>query len=421
MMKWIKELFIHRHRPRFGALEILKYIGPGFLVTIGFIDPGNWATNMAAGSKFGYSLLWFVTLSTVFLIVLQHNAAHLGIATGTCLSEAATRHFKPWVSRAVLSTAMLASVSTVFAELLGTAIGLNLIFHIPIPIGALLAGILTAVMLYTNTYRMVEKWIIGFVSLIGLSYLLELAMVKVEWTKALTGLFTPSVPQGSMFFIMGIVGSVVMPHNLFLHSEVIQSRQWNRGDKQALKKQLKFEFTDTLVSMVAGWAINCSMIVLAASVFFTNGVNVSDLQQAQSTLKPLAGDFQSVVFGLALIFAGFSSSITSAMAGGSIFSGIFNEPYDIKDRHTRMGVGVTLALAVIAVLFASNPYHALIWSQVILSIQLPVTVFTQIRLTSSKKVMGIYKNGRPLNILLLCIAAVLTLFNVLLIADQFMK
>lgn len=421
MKQWFNKILTHKGKPRFGALEILKYIGPGFLVTIGFIDPGNWATNVAAGSNFGYALLWVVTLSTLFLIVLQHNAAHLGIATGLCLSEAASVHFKPWISRTILSSALVASVSTTFAELLGTAIGLNLLFHIPIPVGALLAGTLTALMLYTNSYKKIEKWIIGFVSLIGLSYVIELSMVKVDWPTALTGLFVPSVPEGSIYFIMGIIGSVVMPHNLFLHSEIIQSRQWNLKDKGVIKKQMKFEFTDTLISMIAGWAINCAMIILAASVFFQNHVKVTDIQQAQATLKPLAGDLQSVLFGIALLMAGFSSSITSGMAGGSIFSGIFKEPYDIKDRHTRMGIGLTLALATVLVLFAGDPYKMLILSQVILSIQLPITVFTQIRLTSSRNVMKEYRNSRPVTILLLLIAAVISSFNILLVASLFIK
>ena len=169
--------------PRFGILEFLKYIGPGLLVTVGFIDPGNWAANMATGSFYGYELLWVVTLSTVMLIFLQHNAAHLGIATGLCLSEAATIHLKPAVSRTVLGTAVLAAISTALAEILGGAIALNMILNLPIAAGAILTALLVLWMLFANSYNSLEKLIIGFVSLIGLAFLFELSLIAIDWKK----------------------------------------------------------------------------------------------------------------------------------------------------------------------------------------------------------------------------------------------
>jgi len=158
------------HKPALGALDIFKYIGPGLLVTVGFIDPGNWAANIASGSAYGYTLLWIVSLSTVMLIILQHNVAHLGIATGLCLSEAATIYLKPAVSKSILGFAVLASVSTSLAEILGASIALNMLFGVPIKIGAILVTIFVIIMLFTNSYRKIEKWIIGFVSIIGLSF-----------------------------------------------------------------------------------------------------------------------------------------------------------------------------------------------------------------------------------------------------------
>jgi len=169
-LTFIKTL-MQKHRPIYGALEIMKYIGPGFLVTVGFIDPGNWASNFAAGASYGYTLLWMITLSTIMLIVLQHNAAHLGISTGLCLSEAATLYMKPWVSRSLLLSAVSASVSTALAEILGAAIGLNLLFHIPIRFGTFIVLVFVIWMLFANTYRKLERWIIAFVSIIGLSFL----------------------------------------------------------------------------------------------------------------------------------------------------------------------------------------------------------------------------------------------------------
>jgi manganese transport protein len=405
------------HKPAFGALDILKYIGPGLLVTVGFIDPGNWAANIATGSEFGYTLLWVVSLSTVMLIVLQHNVAHLGIATGLCLSEAATIYLKPWISKSVLSFAVFASVSTSLAEILGGAIALNMLFDIPIQLGAILVTIFVMIMLFSNSYRKIEKWIIGFVSIIGLSFLYELFLVKVDWVQAGISWVKPSFPDGSILLIMSVLGAVVMPHNLFLHSEIIQSRQWNLQDDKVIKKQLRFEFADTLFSMIIGWAINSAMILLAASTFFTNGQKVDELQQANKLLEPLLGSSASVVFALALLFAGVASSITSGMAGGSIVSGMYKEPYDASDNHSRMGILISLMGALILIFFIGDPFKGLILSQVFLSIQLPFTVALQVYLTSSKTVMGKYANGRFLKVVLLVIAGIVTFLNFKLLFD----
>ena len=392
------------HKPGYGALDIIKFIGPGLLVTVGFIDPGNWAANLATGSQFGYTLLWVITLSTIMLIVLQHNVAHLGIATGLCLSEAATIHLRPSVSRSILIFAMFASVSTSLAEILGASIALQMLFSVPLKIGAILVTIFALIMLLTNSYRKIEKFIIGFVSVIGLSFLYELFLVDVDWPAAMVSWIKPSIPRGSMFLLMSILGAVVMPHNLFLHSEIIQSRQWNIQDEKIKKKQMQYEFADTLFSMVIGWAINSAMIILAATTFFRHNIKVDELQQAQGLLTPLLGGNASVVFAIALLFSGVASTITSAMAGGSIFSGMYGEPYDIKDNHTSTGVLISLAGALILIFFIVDPFRGLLLSQVFLSIQLPFTVFLQIYLTSSKKVMGKYANSTYLKTILVTIA-----------------
>ncbi len=401
------------------SLEFFKYIGPGLLVTVGFIDPGNWASNIAAGSEFGYELLWMVTLSTIMLIVLQHNVAHLGIVTGKCLSEAVTEKFPKILGRSILSTAMFASVSTSLAEILGAAIALQMIFHIPIKLGAVLSTILILYMIYSNSYRKIEKWIIGFVSIIGFSFIYELILAPIEWKTAAVCWITPSIPDGSILIIMSVLGAVVMPHNLFLHSEIIQSRQWNLHDDSVIKKQLKFEFADTIFSMIIGWAINSAMILLAAATFFTQSIAVEELQQAQSMLTPLLGKGAGLVFAIALLFAGISSSVTSGMAGGTIFAGIYGEPYDIKDKHSRWGVGISMFVALIIIMFINSPFQGLIYSQMILSIQLPITIFTQIYLTSNKQLMGKYANRKPLNIILLCIGAIVTYLNIRLLISFF--
>ena len=403
------------HKRYLGGLDFFKYIGPGLLVTVGFIDPGNWASNFAAGSEFGYALLWVVTLSTVMLIILQHNVAHLGIVTGLCLSEAATKYCPKWLSRPILGTAVLASISTSLAEILGGAIALEMLFHIPIVWGAVLTTIFVIIMLFSNTYKKIERAIIAFVSIIGLSFLYELFLVEIDWPLAARSWVTPSIPQGSMLIIMSVLGAVVMPHNLFLHSEVIQSQEYNKGDPESMKKRLKYEFYDTLFSMWVGWAINSAMILLAAATFFQNGTSVEELQQAKSLLDPLLGSAAGIVFALALLMAGISSTITSGMAAGSIFAGIFGESYHIKDIHSKVGVLLSLGIALLIIFFIDNPFYGLIISQMILSIQLPFTVFLQVGLTSSKKVMGEYANSRWSTCLLYGIAIIVSVLNIMLL------
>ncbi|MCO5265462.1 MAG: Nramp family divalent metal transporter [Lentimicrobium sp.] len=415
----IRNLFSGEHKPRLGALDILKYIGPGLIVTVGFIDPGNWASNLAAGADYGYTLLWMVTLSTIMLIILQHNVSHLGIATGLCLSEAATLYLPKKLSRTVLGSAVLASISTSLAEILGAAIALQMLFDIPIRMGAVLSVVFVFIMLFTNTYRMIEKWIIAFVSIIGLSFIYELTLVDIEWGKAVYSWVVPTIPQGSMVIVMSVLGAVVMPHNLFLHSEIIQSRQWNLEDKKIIRKQLDYEFFDTLFSMVIGWAINSAMILLAAATFFKVSQPVEELQQAQNLLIPLLGNNAATIFAIALLFAGIASTITSGMAAGSIFAGIFNEPFDMKDNHSRLGVAISLVFALVIIFLISNPFKGLIYSQMLLSIQLPITIFLQIYLTSSKKVMKEYANSRRFNIVLLLIGVIVTGLNIMLLISFF--
>jgi manganese transport protein len=413
--RFFRDLRRKDHKPSFGAIDIFKYIGPGLLVTVGFIDPGNWAANIATGSSYGYTLLWIVTLSTVMLIILQHNVAHLGIASGLCLAEAATIYIRPSVSKPILYFAVLASVSTSLAEILGGAIALEMLFKVPVKIGAVLVTVFVMIMIFSHSYRKIEKWIIGFVSIIGLSFLYEIFLVDVDWIKAGTSWVKPSIPEGSMLLVMSVLGAVVMPHNLFLHSEVIQSRQWNLQDDKIIRKQLKYEFADTLLSMIVGWAINSAMIILAAATFFNKGIKVDELQQAESLLRPLLGNNASVVFAVALLFSGIASSITSAMAGGSIVSGISGEPYDIKDNHSKWGVIISLIGALIIIFFIGDPFRGLILSQVFLSIQLPFTVGIQVYLTSSKKVMGKYANSPFLIAILSLIAIFVAYLNLRLL------
>lgn len=406
-----------KHSTSSQAREFLRYIGPGLLITVGFIDPGNWASNLAAGAEYGYLLLWMVTLSTIMLILLQHNAAHLGIVTGLCLSEAATKYLPKWLARPLLASAVLAAVATSLAEILGGAIALNLLFGLPLWLGSVLMAALCSWLLRSNSYSKLEKIIIGFVSLIGLSFLAEVLMVPLDWGAAAKGWVTPSLPHGSLLVVMSVLGAVVMPHNLFLHSEVIQSRQWHLQDEKVIQKQLNFEFLDTLLSMSIGWAINSAMILVAAAVFFTNHVKVDDLAQATDMLRPLLGSNAATLFAVALLFAGISSTATAGMAGGSIFAGIFGEAYDVQDYHSWHGVLLTYWLAVAIIIFIDDPFRGLIYSQMALSVQLPWTIALLLYLTSSKRVMGKFANSLRLKIILGTIGLIVIALNIMLLLE----
>ena len=238
MKNLFKDLKRKDHKRYLGGLDIFRYIGPGLLVTVGFIDPGNWATNFAAGSEFGYALLWVVTLSTIMLIILQHNVAHLGIVTGLCLAEAATKYTPKWVSRPILGTAVLASISTSLAEILGGAIALEMLLNIPIAWGAVLTTIFVLIMLFTNSYKRIEKAIIAFVSVIGLSFIYELFLVDIDWPMAAKCWVAPHIPRGSMLIILSLLVAVVMPHNLFLPSVVIPSHEYTKQNISSIRTVL---------------------------------------------------------------------------------------------------------------------------------------------------------------------------------------
>lgn len=416
MYRWLKDNLLTIHQSGKSTVsEVFRFIGPGLIVTVGFIDPGNWAANLAAGASYGYDLLWVVTLSTIMLILLQHNVAHLGIVRGQCLAECAYEFLPRWLSGIVLSTAGLAAVATALAEFMGAAIALKLLFHLPLMVGSVLTATICTILLVTNSYKRLENIIVGFVSLIAVAYLIELNMVPVDWAAAGLGWVDPVIPHESTIVILSILGAVIMPHNLFLHSEIIQSRQFNLKEEKELERQLRYEFLDTLLSMGIGWLINSAMIILAAAVFFMHGVEVRELEQAEALLSPLIGPSAGLIFAVALLLAGFASSATAGMAGASIFAGMFGESYDMADSHSRLGLALTYVPAVALILFVTDSFQALLLSQMFLSLQLPITIFLQLYMTSSVKVMGKYKNRTFTNIILWSIGIIVTGMNIFLL------
>jgi manganese transport protein len=290
-----------------------------------------------------------------------------------------------------------------------------MLFGLPIRAGACLTTAVVVGILFLNSYKGVEKVIVGFVSLIGLGFLFELTLVRLDWVQAGTGWVAPALPAGAMTTVMSVLGAVVMPHNLFLHSEFIQSRRLNLQGPEAIQAHLRFEFVDTLFSMGVGWAINSAMILLAAATFFQQRIPVTSLEEAQATLRPLLGPAAGVVFALALLCAGLASTITAGMAGASIWTGIFGRTFDIRERESRQGILVALVPALVATCFVRDTFKALIWSQVLLSVQLPFTIVLQIHLTSSRRVMGAYANSALGRILLWLVAGVVILLNLLLL------
>ncbi len=408
----------HAARLRGGARlirQVVAYLGPGFFVTVGFIDPGNWATNVAAGSENGYQLLWIVVLSTAILILWQHMAAHLGIVTGRCLAESIRENIRPWLTGIYGVTAMAAICATALAELLGAAIGLYVLLRVPIAVGAALAVMAAALIISFQGYSKLEKIVVGFVSAIGVCYLIEMGMVHPNWGQAAHGMVVPHLDSGSILIAIAVLGAVVMPHNMYLHSEVIQNRQWKGKSDAQTRRLLRYEFVDTLVAMLVGLAINAAMIIVAAAVFHRHGRHIGDLIQASDTLRPLAGDLASLVFGIGLLFAGFASSVTAALAGGITFTGYLGKDTCLESNWFRLGALLTLVPAYLLILAVKDSFGALIISQACLSVQLPLTMLPLFLLTASRRVMGVYANRWLENALMIGSGVIVLALNALLL------
>ena len=360
-------------RKAFSLRTLLSFLGPGFLVTVGFVDPGNWATNIEGGSKFGYELLWVVTLGTVMLVLIQHMAAKLGIATGKSLAVNIRDHFPKPVTAFLGGSVVLACIATDVAELLGGGIGFSLLFGMPLWMGAVLTLLLEVFLIISQRYHRVETIIVGFLGIITLCYLVELFIVRPDWAAVAPSLVVPKVGRESIYVALAILGALVMPHNIFLHSNVIHSREWGISEDEK-RELLRYEKMDTILAMTLGWVVNSSMIIVAAAVFFHNHLSVTSIEQASATLKPLAGALAGLLFAIALVFSGVGSSITSSMAEADVITGFLGKPSDPRTTLYRIAVFVTAIPALLVILFSLDTYRILIFSQVILSLQLPFTL-----------------------------------------------
>lgn len=372
--------------------QFSAYLGPAFIVSVAYVDPGNFATNISGGSTFGYQLLWVILWSNLMAIFCQTLSAKLGIATGKNLPEMCAKMFSPGVNWFFWIAAELAAIMTDLAEFLGGTLGLYLLFRIPMVYAGLLTGMITFLIVYLEKYgqRVVET-VIGFlIAIISVAYVIELFLAKPAWPEVVWHTVMPSLPGGQAVMIaVGMLGATVMPHVIYLHSQLVQCRNGDQTD-QKRRRHLGMEKLDIILAMNIAFIINASMVIVSAAVFHRHGMIVDTIEQAHRTLEPLVGGFSSFVFGIALLASGLSSSAVGTMAGQTIMKGFVNLQIPLNLRRL-----ITMAPALIIITAGINPMKALILSQVTLSFALPLAIIPLLLITNRKELMGTFAN-RPL-------------------------
>lgn len=386
--------FIARERPQLISRfrHFLKYLGPAFIVSVAYIDPGNFATNISGGSKFNYNLVWVILWSNLMAIFLQSLSAKLGIATGASLPDMCARIFSRRANWFFWIAAVIAAIATELAEVLGAALGLYLLFGIPLVYAGLISGVLIFAIILLEKYgqRIVEIVIAGLVAVISAAYAIELFLAKPDWAQVGLHTLIPSLPNGEAVLIaVGMLGATVMPHVIYLHSQLVQCRNKNQTDQQKLK-HYKMEKLDIVLAMNIAFLVNAAMVVVSASVFFTQGLGVESIEQAHQSLTPLLGALSSGAFGIALLASGLSSSAVGTLAGQTIMQGFVNLNIPLTVRRL-----VTILPAMIIITMGINPIKALIASQVVLSFTLPLAIIPLMLITRRKSIMGPLVN-RPL-------------------------
>lgn len=392
--------------------QLLKYLGPAFIVSVAYIDPGNFATNISGGAHFNYSLIWVILWSNLMAIFLQTVSAKLGIATGASLPEICARIFPRKVNWFFWIVAVTAAMATNLAEVLGGALGLYLLFNIPLVYAGLLAATLTLLIAALQKYgqRVVEGVIAGLVAIICIAYSIELFLAKPDW--AAVGLHTlvPQLPNGQAVLVAaGMLGATVMPHVIYLHSQLVQCRKTPEDDIQKLR-HFRLERMDITIAMNIAFIVNAAMVIVAASVFFAQGLPVDSIELAHRSLTPLLGSLSGGAFAIALLASGLSSSAVGTMAGETIMQGFVNLqiPLTIKRLVTIVPALVILGLGV-------NPMKALVLSQVILSFALPAAIIPLMLVTRRKDVMGALVNRPLTNAVGWVITAVIITLNAVLL------
>jgi manganese transport protein len=406
---------IQQKRWGVGLREIFAALGPGFLVSVGYMDPGNWGTNLAAGAGFGYQLLWVILISNIIAIFLQIASAKLGIATSKNLAQLIREQFPRPVVFFLGVTSAIAVMATDLAEILGGALGFNILFHIPMLLSALLTGAIVMAFLGLSRFgfRKLEYAIIAMVSVIGLVYVYETALVHPNWGLALQHLVTPQLSAGSILVAVGILGATVMPHNVFLHSFLAAERLSSpKASEQERRKVLLLAKIDAVAALNIAFFVNAAMLIVAGTVFFRHVTNPADLslQQAYVTLIPALGVLAAAAFGIGLLASGLSSSTTGTLAGQVVLQGFLNMPVEMWVWRL-----ITLLPALATIALGISPVEVLVISQVILSLQLPFTMFAVVILSRRQKLMGPLVSGSATTAFNILIALVVTLLNVVLL------
>ncbi len=394
-------------------LQLLRFMGVGIVVGVAYIDPGNWGTDIAAGSFFGYSLLWVVFLSNLMGIVVQYLAAKLGIVTGLTLSEACREYFGKPLRIFLWLTAEVAVIGTDLAEVLGGAIALKLLFNIPLILGAAIISldVFLILALEKRGYRKLEAVIIGMVAIIGFAYLYEIYLSKPDYSAIVYSIVVPNLSAESVLVASGILGATVMPHAVFLHSSLIKTRV-NKNNRS--KNLIKLTIADTIIALIMAGLINGAILVMSSAVFHNVGLRIESIEQAHMTLAPLLGGLAAFAFALALLASGLSSSVVATLAGQIIFEGFTKIKMALWKRRL-LTRGITIIPAIIFIGLGYDPLFLLVVSQVTLSLQLPFTVIPLIIFTSSKRIMKEHANKSILKIIAISIALFIIALNTLLL------
>ena len=408
--------------PSFRDTQVWYYFGPAFVASVAYIDPGNFATNIQGGTEFGYSLLWVLLWSNAMAILVQYLSAKLGIATGRTLPQNCRDQFSRKVNLGLWVAAELSALATDLAEFLGAALGFYLLFHLAMLPSALLTGALVFLILTTELYgfRRLEQVIMVFVFGIATCYAIEIFLAKPDWGQVVHHVLIPHISSGSVYIAVGMLGATVMPHVVYLHSALVQSRLKEGAARNVSEPWLqklhhaRYELIDVLAAMNGAWLVNSAMIVMAAAVFFHAGRPVMTIEQAHETLRPLLGGLSATAFAVALLCSGLSSSTVGTMAGQVIIEGFLDIRFSIFWRRL-----ITMIPAIVVIAAGLDPLKVLVLSQVVLSFTLPFALIPLIMLTRRKDLMSDLVNSRRTNWLAYVTVGVILSLNALLLYQTF--
>lgn len=402
--------------------KVLAFFGPAYMISVGYMDPGNWATDIAGGSQFGYQLLWVLLMSNIMALLLQSLSARLGIVSRRDLAQASRETYSKGINYFLYGLAEIAIAACDLAEVLGMAIGLQLLFDIPLLWGVSITMLDTFLLLFllNKGIKKMEAFIIALIAIIGMSFLAEMFFAKPDIAQVAAGLI-PSIPNSAALYIaIGIIGATVMPHNLYLHSSLVQTRKFERTFK-GIKQAIRYNFVDSFIALNLAFFVNAAILILAAATFFDNGLHeIADIQDAHKMLEPLLGtSWASVLFALALIAAGQSSTITGTLAGQIVMEGYLNlriQPW-VRRIVTRL-IAILPAFLTILYFGEESTGKLLLFSQVVLSLQLGFAIVPLIHFVSDKRKMGEFAIGKFTKIASWVIALVIVSLNAKLVYDE---